>query len=263
MKVVLVQFDIAWENPQANIEKMDTFIVDPEPGSVILLPEMWSTGFTMNPEKFAEEDAKGPSFAWMKSKALCHQSVVAGSLAVKTKEGLYKNRFYALLPDGSFIFYDKKHLFSLAGENLHYNPGNKKKIFEWKGWNICPQICYDIRFPVWCRNTRVADKQKLSYDVLFVVANWPESRMYPWRQLLIARAIENQSYVVAVNRVGLDGNGIAHSGNSMVINPFGEVEIEAESGKEITVEAELNISLLQKCRSSFPFWKDADDFIIK
>jgi predicted amidohydrolase len=262
MKVVLVQFDIAWENPQANIEKLETLIKEPKPGTVVLLPEMWSTGFTMKPEKFAEEDAKGPAFAWMKSKAGRLHCVMAGSLAVKTADGNYKNRFYAVFPDGSFIFYDKKHLFSLADENLHYCPGKEKKIFDWKGWKICPQVCYDIRFPVWCRNTLMADKQKLSYDILFVVANWPESRMYPWRQLLIARAIENQSYVVAVNRVGLDGNGIAHSGNSIVINPFGEVEVEAESGKEMTVEAELNASLLQKCRTSFPFWKDADDFAI-
>lgn len=263
MRAYLVQFDIVWENPQANIEKLNNLICNPEPDSVILLPEMWSTGFTMNPELFAESDVKGAAFAWMKSKAQFHQCVVTGTLAVKTADGGYKNRFYAVFPDGSYIFYDKKHLFSLAGENLHYEPGNEKKIFEWNEWSICPQICYDIRFPVWCRNTLSPNKQNLAYDVLLVVANWPESRSYPWRQLLIARAIENQCYVVAVNRVGMDGNEIPHSGNSMVINPFGEVEAEAESGKEVVVNAELNKTLLQKCRSSFPFWKDADDFILK
>lgn len=263
MKVFLVQFDIVWENPRANIEKLDDLIHNPEPDSVILLPEMWSTGFTMHPEKFAEKEAEGPAFKWMLSAAERFSCVVAGSVAVKTNEGKYKNRFYAFFPDGKFVYYDKKHLFSLAGENLHYHPGLEKKYFEWKGWTISPQICYDVRFPVWCRNTVSPNQQKPAYDALMLVANWPQSRMYPWKQLLIARAIENQCYVVAVNRVGTDGNGIAHSGNSMVINPFGEVEVEAENGKEMTVKSELNASLLQKCRTSFPFWKDADEFIIK
>ncbi|MCX8080420.1 MAG: nitrilase family protein [Bacteroidia bacterium] len=260
MKTYLVQFDIVWENPEKNIEKLNRLIPFPEKGSVVVLPEMWSTGFTMMPEKLAEKAFDGPGFRWMKEKAKEWESLVAGSLAVMEPDGKYKNRFYAVYPDGKFVFYDKKHLFSLAGENRHYHSGDSHLLFNHEGWYFSAQICYDIRFPVWCRNRKKPGLDSLMYDVMLVVANWPESRSYPWRQLLIARAIENQSYVVAVNRVGPDGNGISHSGNSMVISPFGEVLAECKNGKEEVLISELDKTLLEKCRSAFPFWKDADNF---
>jgi len=262
VNITAVQFDIRWENPFANIDFLEKFIPAPEPGGMVILPEMWSTGFTMNPMQHAEPAEQGIAFRWMLEKAKEWKGCVTGSVSVRTPDGRFRNRFYCCFPDGTYLYYDKKHLFSLAGEQQFYSSGNEKKIFSYQGLNFLSLICYDIRFPVWCRNKKNSMSGTPEYDVMLVVANWPASRSYPWKQLLIARAIENQSYVVAVNRVGYDANGIEHNGDSMIINPFGEVEIQAPAGENYIISFKPNATLLQKCRTAFPFWKDADNFTI-
>jgi predicted amidohydrolase len=193
----------------------------------------------------------------MRTWALKLDAVVTGSVAV-TENGEAFNRLYWVLPDGRFNTYDKRHTFTFAGEPKHYQRGAARIIEEWRGWKICPLICYDLRFPVWSRNG-LSDGEPL-YDVLIYVANWPEVRRDPWMKLLPARAIENQSYVIAVNRVGVDGNGIPYSGDSVAIDPRGNVLIETEKGREGLLYAELNAEELKDFRAKFPVLHDADPF---
>jgi len=256
INVTIIQTHLFWENVQGNLKHFD-FKIDniTKPTDIIVLPEMFTTGFTMNPKQFAEEHS-GKGLQWMIEKAKQKKCVIVGSISVKDNWKFY-NRLYWVKPDGSFQFYDKRHLFKMGNEDTFYTAGSEKLIIEYKGWKICPLICYDLRFPVWSKN-----QKENSYDVLIYVANWPEVRAYPWKQLLIARAIENQSYVVGLNRIGIDGNGISHSGDSAVINPRGELISTIQSHDDKTETVGLSYNYLENFRNLFPVLSDGDQFKI-
>ncbi len=259
LTITLIQTDLVWENIDANLiqleQKINSISVRTE---LIVLPEMYSTGFTMNPEKMAET-MEGKAVAWMKRLAATKKIILIGSLAIKEGES-YFNRLIWMLPNGQFSCYDKRHLFAFSGEDNHYMAGNQRLIAQAKGWKINLQICYDLRFPVWARQQSI--EKKAEYDLLIYVANWPEKRSHAWKSLLMARAIENQCYVVGVNRIGNDGNNIYHSGDSTVINPLGEI-LFAEKDKEAVFTITLKKEDLNSIRNQFPFLKDADDFLIR
>jgi omega-amidase len=257
LKVTLIQSDLHWENIELNLEMFSEKIsIISGNTDLIILPEMFTTGFSMQTEKFAEP-MNGRTVSWMKKKAKEKNCVITGSFMC-SENGNFYNRLVWMRPDGTCRFYDKRHLFSMGDENDYYSPGNKKIIEEIKGWKICPLICYDLRFPVWARNAK-ADP----YDLLIYVANWPERRSYPWKTLLLARAIENQSYVVGLNRTGNDGNNISHSGDSAVIDPKGEIISRIPAHEEITETVLLNYDELAEFRKTFPVLKDADKFEVK
>lgn len=230
-----------------------------EKTDLIVLPEMFSTGFTMNNKPLAET-MKGKAVAWIKQMSKEKNCVVTGSVIIKEQKK-YFNRLIWMLPNGKFKTYDKRHLFRYGGEEKHYSAGNKKLIVDLNGWKICPMICYDLRFPVWIRNSPLRGEGGL-YDILIFVANWPERRNYPREALLLARAIENQSYVIGVNRVGKDGNDINHSGDSVVISPQGEIISKAKPNEESIMTVSLSYSGLEEWRKKFPAWMDADKFKI-
>lgn len=190
---------------------------------------------------------------WLHGWAVKSHALIGGSVALKTDEGAV-NRFLLVEPGGQVHAYDKRHLFRMAGEHLHYQAGNRREIFEWRGWRILPQICYDLRFPVWARYQQ-------DYDLALYVANWPAPRSSHWQTLLAARAIENQVYVAGCNRVGDDPNGLSYSGDSLIISPQGEILANAEPGAATRLDAELSLETLQSYRSAFPAWRDADSFL--
>jgi omega-amidase len=253
LKITTLQTHLHWEDPAGNLahfsEKLDAI----QETDLIILPEMFTTGFTMKPEQLAEESG-GPGLQWMLEKAAQKKSVVVGSISVKEK-GNYYNRLYWVKPDGSVSSYDKRHLFSMGKEHEHYRPGSQKMILDYKGWKICPLICYDLRFPVWSRNTI-----QEPYDLLIYVANWPEVRSYPWKQLLIARAIENQCYVAGINRIGEDGNKIMHSGDTLVLSPRGEVINHTAAHEDRIETVTLAHNTLAEFRKAFPVLNDGDGF---
>ena len=255
IKLALFQLNLEWEDKISNLNKIDRLIESDvtEDCDIIVLPEMFTTAFSMNPSANAEK-MDGSSIAWMKQKAKNINAVITGSLIIE-ENGFYYNRLIWMQPDGNFHTYDKKHLFTMAGEQHHYTAGNKKLIVNYKGWKFCPMICYDLRFPVWIRNTEL-------YDCLLIVANWPERRIYHWDQLLIARAIENQTYVVAVNRVGNDYNETSHNGSSALIDPAGNIVINLKD-KESVVNITLERQKLTDTRKNMPFLTDRDDFEIR
>ena len=264
MKVTLVQSSLVWEDVSSNLKHLQGHIDDISQGcDLIVLPEMFSTGFTMQPERLAEEPG-GPAFSWMQKVSQQKKAIVCGSVSVK-ENNTYYNRLYWVRPDGSFSFYNKRHLFRMAGEEQRYSAGTNKLIETTKEFRVCPLICYDLRFPVWSRNRFTSDasgERDWQYDVLIYVANWPEIRNYPWKQLLIARAIENQCYVLGVNRVGKDGNGLNHSGDSAIISPKGELLGTLPVGEEGLITETLDLSALRLFRSQFPAGMDADAFTI-
>lgn len=262
MKVTLIQTSLHWENRQKNLEHFDRLLSNLTPTDLIVLPEMFTTGFTMNPERLAEP-ADGETLKWLKQKASEKKAVITGSVSVE-ENGKYFNRLFWVQPDSEVSYYNKRHLFRMAKEDQHYTMGNEKIIKSLAGFNVCPLVCYDLRFPVWCRNvfTKDGGTYTPAYDALVFVANWPEVRSYPWKQLLIARAIENQCYVIGVNRIGNDGNNIAHSGDSMVINPRGEIISKTKAGEESIETVELSMSYLEEFRKVFPVGLDADDFTL-
>jgi omega-amidase len=252
--ISLLQADIAWENKQPNLEKYASFIrATDKPSDIIILPEMFSTGFTMNPASVAE-GMNGMTVEWMRQQAVKSGSVITGSVVIE-EDGRFYNRLVWMKPDGTFDYYDKKHLFTMVGEQNHYSPGNKKLVVEYKGWKICPMICYDLRFPVWIRNIE-------NYDLLIFVANWPAIRSESWEKLLYARAIENQCYVAGVNRVGYDFSQQYFNGPSMIINPLGKL-LTPKTDIETTITAELDYSELINIRSDMPFLADRDGFEFK
>lgn len=256
LTITIIQSNLFWEDVAMNLEHFDKKINSIiGPTDIIVLPEMFTTGFTMNPKQLAETHG-GAGLQWMLKKSNLKQCVLIGSISVN-HHGKFYNRLYWVNPDGTYKIYDKRHLFKMGNEDKHYTAGKEKLIVEYKGWKICPLICYDLRFPVWSRN----DTQN-SYDVLIYTANWPEVRSYPWKQLLIARAIENQSYVVGLNRVGNDGNGYAHSGDSCVINPRGEILTTLPANEECIVTYNLSHNYLQEFRKLFPVLLDGDNFEI-
>lgn len=256
LNITLVQPDLVWENKTANLSKLEKMIASVSaPNEIIVLPEMFSTGFTMKPEQLAET-ADNEIFRWLKKLSAKKDMIVCGSLSVNENNN-FVNRLVWQEPNGNVIHYDKRHLFRFAKEHQHYISGKSKQIITYNNWRIFPVVCYDLRFPVWLRRTKQED-----YDLMIVVANWPERRAEHWRILLQARAIENQCYVVGVNRVGEDGNKIPHSGDSMVISPKGEVLVHLKNEEQIA-SAILDLNEVQTWRDTFPAGEDADDFEIK
>ena len=254
----LIQTNLQWEDKAANLQMLEAKINSIQKTEVVVLPEMFSTGFSMKPEQFAET-MEGPTVEWMKKISIQHKIILTGSLMIKDNDH-YFNRLIWMLPNGSLGYYDKRHCFAFAGEDEHYTAGNKRLIAQVKGWKINLQICYDLRFPVWARQEQ-NENGSAEYDVLLYVANWPERRNHAWKTLLTARAIENQSYVIGVNKVGNDGNEIYHSGDSMVIDPLGEILYQKQH-KEDVFTITLEKEKLEQIRNKFPFWKDADRFRI-
>ncbi|HEY1010469.1 MAG: amidohydrolase [Daejeonella sp.] len=254
LKVTTFQAYLFWENIEKNLQNLGLRLSSiREKTDLIVLPEMFNTGFSMNPEKLAE-DMGGRSMKWMLEQAKKFNSVVTGSLIIK-EDGKYYNRLIWMRPDGSHEWYDKRHLFGLGDEDQHYTGGNKKLFVELNGWKICPVICYDLRFPVWLRN------KNEEYDILLVVANWPEKRSLHWRTLIPARAVENQAFVIAVNRVGHDGNEVYHSGDSMCIDPNGKVVYYKPNDEDLYTFS-INKEEVENARTHHPFLKDADGFKI-
>lgn len=256
LKVTIVQTNLAWENADANLAAFSQKLESIEASStdLIVLPEMFNTGFTMNANAVAET-MNGKTVEWMAKMASQKKAVITGSCVIK-ENGKYYNRLIWMRPDGTHETYDKRHTFRMAEENKTYSSGEKKLIVELAGWKICPLVCYDLRFPVWSRNTG-------DYDCLIYVANWPERRSYAWRHLLIGRAIENQVYIVGVNRIGKDGKDIDYSGYSVVLNPKGESVSAAKPNEESIETITLSHKELEKYRKEFPVALDADKFEIK
>lgn len=255
LKVTVFQGYLFWENIDKNLQNITLRLSGiREKTDLIILPEMFNTGFTMDAETLAEP-MNGKTMQWMQATAHKYDCVVTGSLVISEK-GKYYNRLIWMRADGSFECYDKRHLFALGKEHKTYTAGTKRLIVELKGWKICPVICYDLRFPVWLRNKDTA------YDLMLVVANWPEKRSLHWRTLIPARAVENQCYIIAVNRVGHDGNEIYHSGDSMCIDPNGNV-VYYKRDEEDVYTFTINPEELIKVRRQLPFLADADDFEIE
>lgn len=250
LKIALIQAKLVWEDHAANLAQFQARI-DQVPAGVklIVLPEMFSTGFSMHPSRLAQT-MDGPAVAWMLDRSRETQADIAGSLIIEV-DGNYYNRLIWAKPDGSTVHYDKKHLFRYAGEHEVYTPGDDHLLVVCHGWKIRPFICYDLRFPIWTRNLENA------YDAAIFVANWPDRRAAHWKALLRARAIENQCYVIAVNRVGKDGNGHRYSGDTCVIDPTGRLTA-GMSHEEAIVSEVLSAEVLVGYRKEFPAWMDAD-----
>ncbi|PSL35802.1 amidohydrolase [Chitinophaga ginsengisoli] len=258
LKVTLIQTNLHWENIEDNLRMFDEKInAIQERTEIVVLPEMFSTGFSMAPERLAQT-MDGSAVQWMKKKAAEKNIILTGSLIIE-ENGNYWNRLLWMQPNGVYGTYDKRHLFGFGGEHEHYQPGDKRLIAQVKGWKICLTVCYDLRFPVWSRNAILPETGEPAYDVLINVANWPERRSTPWKTLIHARAIENQCYAIGVNRVGNDGNNIYHSGDSSLIDPLGEI-LYRKSHDEDIFTTTLERSRLDEVRKNFPFLKDADKF---
>ena len=263
LSVTSIQTSLAWENADANISAFDTLVSTCGKTDLIVLPEMFTTGFTMQPEKNAENYLSGKGLTWMQQKVIEKNCCITGSICVEENKQFY-NRLYWIDATKKLQSYNKRHLFRMANEDKHYTIGRERLITTLKGWKVLPLVCYDLRFPVWSRNKWQKTNEELvaDYDVLIYVANWPEARNYPWKQLLIARAIENQCYVVGVNRIGVDGNGITHTGDSMVINPLGEIISKTKANEESVETVSLDYELLSSLRKKFPVGLDVDNFTI-
>jgi len=266
LKVNIIQSELHWENVDKNLEMFAQKIeAISTPTDIIVLPEMFNTGFSMDSKELAET-MDGKTVAWMKSQATTSNAVITGSLIIEEipltggVRGRFFNRLIWVQPDGEIFTYDKRHLFRMAGEHNHFSAGEKRLVVSYKGWRICPLICYDLRFPVWSRNTD--DNETPAYDCLIYVANWPAVRKQPWSKLLEARAIENQCYVIGVNRVGKDGKGIAYSGNSVVVNPKGDVISSILENADTTESVDLSLAELNEFREKFPVSLDGDEFTL-
>ena len=263
LSVTLIQTDLFWENPTANLANLEEKMAQISlPTDLIILPEMFNTGFTMNVKAVAEP-MNFTTFKWMKQQAKRTQAVITGSFIVKEGEQFY-NRLIWMRPDGSFETYDKRHLFRMGGEHNNFAGGAERLIVELKGWQICPLICYDLRFPVWSRNVFSKTENQTSeiqYDLLIYVANWPAVRSQVWDVLLQARAIENQSFCIGVNRVGSDGMGLNYTGNSAVIDFKGNA-LFYQKNSEVISNQVLIKKELDDFRAKFPAYLDADDFEI-
>jgi predicted amidohydrolase len=260
LKVTVAQTSLHWESPEANRAMLEEKLAGVADTDVIVLPEMFTTGFTMNATALAEP-MNLYTTKWMQNMAAKTGALILGSVVIKEGSKFF-NRLIWMQPDGGCKTYDKRHLFRMAEEEKVYTAGSKVLIGEWKGWRICPLVCYDLRFPVWSRNQFNHQTQSLSYDLLVYVANWPAARSVHWQTLLKARAIENQSYVAGVNRVGADGKGIQYDGHSTIISPKGEALFEIV-GEECVQTATLNKQELIDWRTKFPAYFDSDGFEIK
>jgi omega-amidase len=250
LKIRAIQSDILWEDPHGNLKKLTDMLQDSGQGELVVLPEMFATGFSMRPEKIAQP-MHGEIVAWMCENS--REKMICGTVAIE-EAGKYYNRFIACYGGTVVAVYDKRHLFSYAGEDKHYTAGNVNIVFEFGSWKIKPLVCYDLRFPVWCRNREEA-------DLMIFCANWPAVRIQAWETLLPARAIENQCYVLGVNRAGADGNEKMHNGQSQLLDPLGFCKHnmgEAEGNAIFEIEQKK----IHSVRNEFPFLKDADKFDI-
>lgn len=260
--VAAVQSQLFWEDRNANLHMFGEKLRAIEgPVDLLVLPEMFTTGFSMNPQKLGEP-TDGPTLEWMRKQALQLNTVVTGSF-IATEDGSHFNRLLWVRPDGSYEQYDKRHLFRLAGEEKKFVAGDKKLVVDLHGWKVCPLVCYDLRFPVWSRNRwKNKDTTALTaeYDLLLYVANWPERRSHAWKTLLMARAIENIAYVVGLNRVGNDGDNVLYTGDSAIIDFKGDHIKTAIISREEIITEKLSYQLLTEFRERFPAGMDGDDF---
>jgi predicted amidohydrolase len=252
MKITVLQTDIEWGVAEVNRFRLEAMMANMGATDLVLLPEMFNTGFDMKPEVFAEP-VEGETVQWMRRMAAKYDCAVAGSLAVK-EDGKYFNRFYFVKPDGETAHYDKHHLFTFAGEDLHYAAGGQRTVVEWRGLRWLLLVCYDVRFPEWIR-------YRDDYDGILIVASWPTGRISAWDVLLRARAIENQCYVAAANRVGQDPV-CSYNGHSVILDSYGRALAEAPEGEEAVLTAEVDLPSLETFRRKFPALKDRDEKII-
>ncbi len=254
LRISLLQTHLAWEQPASNRQHFSQLLEQmSEPTDLVVLPEMFTTGFSMDGERVAE-DGGAETLQWMRELASRHDTAITGSLAVREGQQVY-NRLLFVTADGRHEHYDKRHLFRMSGEHEHFAQGEQRLVVEWRGWRLCPLICYDLRFPVWSRD-------RGDYDVLIYVANWPAKRAMHWRQLLIARAIENQSYCLGLNRVGTDGNNIVYSGDSLAIAADGELLLDCQADEGV-FQCTLSAQAQETYRRKFPSHMDGDDFQLR
>ncbi len=254
LNITTIQTNLIWEEKNSNLINFENKInAISEPSDLIVLPEMFTTGFSMTPSIFAEK-MDGKTVKWMKKIASSKNILLIGSIIIEENNN-YLNRLLTVYPDGHLDFYDKRHLFSPGGEHKEYTAGNKKLVINYKTWRINPLICYDLRFPIWSRSLK-------NYDIQIYIANWPQKRHIHWSTLLKARSIENQAYVVGVNRIGTDGNGFKHSGDTVVFDPWGEKISVTKPNEESTETVTLKKENLQKARKMLPILNDADNFEI-
>jgi omega-amidase len=255
LKITFIQCELVWEDIESNLTQFDNMINSIDQNShLIILPEMFSTGFSMNAAALAQ-DMDGSAVQWIQKKSKDIKADIVGSIIINV-DGKFYNRLVWAKPNGDLLTYDKKHLFRMAGEEKIYSAGSNNITVELNGWKIRPFICYDLRFPVWTRNI------KNQYDMAVFIANWPERRAEHWKVLLQARAIENQCYVIGVNRVGTDGNGLTYSGDSSIIDPWGSIVFK-KSNQTCIQTSELSYDVLKASRKDFPVWMDADHDIIR
>ncbi len=260
LRIAIVQRDLVWEDRQANrtmfgdaLDEIGKF------ADVILLPEMFDTGFTMRAAEMAWP-SKGPTLDWMKEQSQRSNALLLATTIVE-ENGYYYNRLFWVEPSGEWFHYDKRHLFRMGKEHETFSPGRKRLVRMWKGWRICPLTCYDLRFPVWCRNRLQAGREEPEYDLLVFLANWPASRSFVWDTLLQARALENQAYVAGVNRIGVDGEGVSYKGHSRLIDYKGMMVADLGETAGIRI-IEIEKEPLVDFREKFPAYLDADSFYI-
>lgn len=249
LKITLVQSDILWESPAQNRIRYEQMLRSEKQTDLIIFPEMFTTGFGMSPEKL-KESMVGETISWMKNLAAEKEAAIVGSLIIEDKGQVY-NRAIWVFPSGFVSWYDKRHLFSMGNEHLYYTAGRKRTIIDYKGWRFLPQICYDLRFPVFSRNQN-------DYDVIFFMANWPAPRHFVWKNLLVARALENQAYCLGTNRVGTDGMGLEYLGDSAIVSPKGQANFLGKSQQATTYT--IDYDELQTFRKKFPVLNDRDSF---
>lgn len=251
MRITILQTDIKWANPEENMVAVSKLISENRGADIYVLPEMWTTGFIMNPQKIEDLQTQA-TLEWMRKNAYDYDCAICGSMAIKTQQGQYRNRQYFFRPDGTYDYYDKRHLFTYGGENVFYTAGDKRITIEYRGFKFLMQTCYDLRFPVWMRN-------KNDYDAIIVTANWPARRQNVWHILLRARAIENQCYVIGVNRTG-DDPTCSYRGYSAIIDAKGKTLAQANTEKQQCITSDIDIESLHKFRTKFPVLDDRDIF---
>jgi predicted amidohydrolase len=251
LQVLLVQAQLGWKDPASNRDHLAGLLAAASaPFDLAIFPETFTTGF-LGDTDLPVEDMNGPTVQWMQAMANQHGAAMAGSVVI-VEQGKRYNRFIFVTPEGDVRHYDKRHLFAFGGENKRYMDGKERLVWNWRNWRVNPQVCYDLRFPAWCRNRN-------DYDLQIFVANWPEKRVEHWMALLRARAIENQAYVIGINRVGEDGNGLAYPGRSQVYDPLGNCLADLQ-GIEQTQLQGIELQQVDEIRQTFPFQADADDF---
>ena len=259
LKLALVQTTLVWHDAKANRERFDALLEGARGADLVILPEMFTTGFSMDSEALAEAE-EGETYAWLREQSAKLEAVVCGSVIIRAADGSHRNRLLWARPDGEMQHYDKRHLFRMAGEHKHYTPGEQQVLLEWKGWRIRPLVCYDLRFPVFCRNRYNVERPgQLDFDLQIFVANWPSARAYAWKTLLRARAIENLCFVAAVNRIGVDGNQLHYAGDSAVIDFLGQPQVEIREREQV-VTTTISAEALAAHRARFPAMLDADAF---